>query len=873
MKKLLSIIALLMAFAAAGFAADKTVYLKPTADWLSGARFAVHMFGSSDGETSWADVNTLATNETDIYKVVIPEKFTKIIFCRMNGATTENNWGNRWNQTQDITLTSDKDLYTITGWDTCDEGSTYTLATISSVSLTGDLDLALADGEEKVLDLSSTLLNKNFKLKVNNTEIGTNQLTLVDAGGLVTLGTNDGDNFTLKNNTSGYKTYTVKAKWAPSSNAAKNWTLTIAGQDARVLNYAIVGDWTTDGEGWDNDQPMTKDSENPSIYTLTINDFPVAFEAGQTKKTYYYKLRTNGIWGLYDLPNGNENKSKEFTEEGTYTLVFTANVSEHTLDMTATKKFILPGTTIYTSSTPTTVDWGSPITISYATLTEANAKIGDRIHVRVDGVTEGAQVRAQSNWTALESGIGVNGESQEVSFILTGDMMTRIKANGLQICGTGYSTSQVTLETTSYSGSEKSIWIGNAESNFGIDWMHFANANVKAGDVLRVTATKHESSSSGYWLELAPGGNWGENLIRSDANDEIHYYFITLTTKSIEQVTKEWSSSTINHGGYTITQVELVPMTGYYVVNNENTWTTVAEMTKDEGEYTTVLKNMADKYFVIFPNNALSDEATAIHNWNKAIRPTVESGNFNVNYWINYQSTTTNTNNGAVWHVADNNTADLTLTFKPDLSENNYTITASETIVISDAGYRTYSKAQNYKVADGTSVYYVKEVGESIKLTAAESNILPGTGTENKAGRGIILKGKGKVVITPTDPEVELAALEDNMLVGTGDWDYDLSGYDNDYTCFILAIGDNGVGFYNATGTVGAHKAFLPILTSTLSTTAREFLGFEEGNTTSIDVRSKMEDGRGDVYNLNGQRVAQPTKGLYIVNGRKVVIK
>ena len=27
------------------------------------------------------------------------------------------------------------------------------------------------------------------------------------------------------------------------------------------------------------------------------------------------------------------------------------------------------------------------------------------------------------------------------------------------------------------------------------------------------------------------------------------------------------------------------------------------------------------------------------------------------------------------------------------------------------------------------------------------------------------------------------------------------------------------------------------------------------------------------VYNLAGQRVAQPTKGLYIVNGKKVIIK
>ena len=39
------------------------------------------------------------------------------------------------------------------------------------------------------------------------------------------------------------------------------------------------------------------------------------------------------------------------------------------------------------------------------------------------------------------------------------------------------------------------------------------------------------------------------------------------------------------------------------------------------------------------------------------------------------------------------------------------------------------------------------------------------------------------------------------------------------------------------------------------------------------DVRGKMEDVRGEYYNLAGQRVAQPTKGLYIINGRKVVIK
>ena len=39
------------------------------------------------------------------------------------------------------------------------------------------------------------------------------------------------------------------------------------------------------------------------------------------------------------------------------------------------------------------------------------------------------------------------------------------------------------------------------------------------------------------------------------------------------------------------------------------------------------------------------------------------------------------------------------------------------------------------------------------------------------------------------------------------------------------------------------------------------------------DVRSQKADVRGEYYNLNGQRVAQPTHGLYIVNGRKMVVK
>ena len=48
--------------------------------------------------------------------------------------------------------------------------------------------------------------------------------------------------------------------------------------------------------------------------------------------------------------------------------------------------------------------------------------------------------------------------------------------------------------------------------------------------------------------------------------------------------------------------------------------------------------------------------------------------------------------------------------------------------------------------------------------------------------------------------------------------------------------------------------------------TQTEHTGIEE-------VKSKMEDGKGEYYDLQGREVAQPAKGLYIVNGKKVIIK
>ena len=78
-----------------------------------------------------------------------------------------------------------------------------------------------------------------------------------------------------------------------------------------------------------------------------------------------------------------------------------------------------------------------------------------------------------------------------------------------------------------------------------------------------------------------------------------------------------------------------------------------------------------------------------------------------------------------------------------------------------------------------------------------------------------------------------------------------------------VTLGQIGTG-----AKIGAFRAYFTGLTA--PTPARFF----DGETTKIGtIKANGEVEVNEVYNLNGQRVMNPTKGLYIVNGKKVAIK
>ena len=87
---------------------------------------------------------------------------------------------------------------------------------------------------------------------------------------------------------------------------------------------------------------------------------------------------------------------------------------------------------------------------------------------------------------------------------------------------------------------------------------------------------------------------------------------------------------------------------------------------------------------------------------------------------------------------------------------------------------------------------------------------------------------------------------------------------------YVLSNGHDFVWVKDA-GTLAAGKCWIELTQSTNN--ARRLTIVFEGETTGISTAKTAATIEGNCYDLSGRKVAQPTKGLYIVNGKKIVVK
>lgn len=95
------------------FLKPTTIYLKPSSVWKhANARFAVYWW--KDTKNGWIDMTAVGCND-EYYMADVPAGVTNFKFCRMNPATTENNFNNRWAETGNLTIPNDgKNLFDMT---------------------------------------------------------------------------------------------------------------------------------------------------------------------------------------------------------------------------------------------------------------------------------------------------------------------------------------------------------------------------------------------------------------------------------------------------------------------------------------------------------------------------------------------------------------------------------------------------------------------------------------------------------------------------------------------------------------------------------------------------------------------------------------
>ena len=170
--------------------------------------------------------------------------------------------------------------------------------------------------------------------------------------------------------------------------------------------------------------------------------------------------------------------------------------------------------------------------------------------------------------------------------------------------------------------------------------------------------------------------------------------------------------------------------------------------------------------------------------------------------------------------------------------------------------WATYYHQYAGLTADANTTVYTGAVSANkVMLTEVNDKAIP-------ADNAVILKSTSSTItLTPTNAS---GTLSGNALLGMQ------TATAAPANAYCLSKGTSGVGFYAFTGTIPANRGYLVITSG-----APQYLGFDDnGGTTGLnEAKSQTEETRGEFFDLQGRRIMNPTKGLYIVNGRKVVIK
>ena len=341
----------------------------------------------------------------------------------------------------------------------------------------------------------------------------------------------------------------------------------------------------------------------------------------------------------------------------------------------------------------------------------------------------------------------------------------------------------------------------------------------------------------------------------------------------------------------TITNTEYVEnnsvtATLHYTLNDGEDQTTTAASATTEA----ITVNTAVKAWIVSTGTGNSDNAEAT--FYVAAQPTVtyNDGDNTVSLSLT-AATATNTADKELYYTTDGSepstsSTQLSANTTIDITEGMTTIKVlaldadgnySEIVTksVAYAYYLTASKewttyynnySKTFSVPDGLKAYTVTNVtapadGQSGTIEVADQQVIaPNT--------PMLIYNEGA-----TTTSYKITVADDQTITGTAS---EFKGVDADFAIpndgklrYVLV---DGVFLRTTGGTLPAYRCYLEL--GSTAAGARSFSIAVGGNTTAIEtVGITTLEGEGQWYDLQGRRVMQPQKGIYIRNGKKVVVR
>ena len=303
---------------AKGGTIDKLYFIPGIFDSEASPRYSAYFFKDSVNE--W--VSMTKDSSTGYYVCTKPTtSYSSVIFCRMNPSTTSDSWTNKWNQTADLTIPSDKDTYKYTNSTIADKGTGEWVSTLSGsyaggslsatinsevvtdpvpptvtitpssgdISLSGSIKVTFTNGNDTITSAKVTINGTSYDMGTTAT---TFTKSLSDLG-ITTGGTSITVSATVTN---GEGTTEVSATLTSTETSTVADTFTWDNVNA----YFVLTDRFYNGDTKNDHSYYRQNADNNSTLASGYNNvatFHGGDIAGLTQKLdYLNKLGVNAIW-------------------------------------------------------------------------------------------------------------------------------------------------------------------------------------------------------------------------------------------------------------------------------------------------------------------------------------------------------------------------------------------------------------------------------------------------------------------------------------------------------------------------------------------------------------------------------------------------